>query len=832
MKSLKKRNVHLICNAHLDPVWLWEWQEGAAEAMSTFRVAAELCEKDEAFIFNHNEVILYQWIQEYEPALFERIRKLVKAGKWHIMGGWYVQPDCNMPSGESFVRQILQGKSYFKEHFGVKPTTAINFDPFGHTRGLVQIMAKSGYDSYLFGRPEPQYLKLPAGDFIWVGYDGSQVMATRFAGWYNSPLGKAAETITARIKDNPNQKVLAILWGVGNHGGGPSRIDLREVNRLIRQTGDSNIIHSTPERYYKELSRFGGHLPEYAKNLNPWGIGCYTSMIRVKQQHRQLENELYMTEKMASAAACAGLMKYPAAELGQAQTDLLFAEFHDILPGSSVQPAEDSALRTMSHGLEILSKIKARAFFAMASGQPKPIGGRIPILVYNPHPFKVKQTVECEFNLPDFNNSGTFTLVNVCGKAQTLPSQVEQENSNLIGDWRKRVVFVAELEPSCVNRFDCVLKVVPKKPVPILKAKGNRIVFKTKELEVIINTKTGFIDRYKAKGVDYLGKNSFMPLVMADNEDPWEMKAVGFNKIAGRFRLMSREAGAKFSGLKKLRPDCVRVIEDGPVRSVIEAVLSFEESFICQRYTLPKFGTEIEVETHVHWNQKNQMLKLSVPTLGRDSRYIGQVAYGVAELPSDGKEAVSQKWSAVVSRKDNMALTCINDGIYGSDFSDKGLRLTLLRSPMYSGLSTEDPNVVERPRYTPRIDQGERLFRFWFNAAAVKKRFEAIDREALTKNEKPFALSFFPSGNGKQAKSFAVLSDDIVQITAIKKAQKGDDYIIRLFEPTGKPRTTVLSLPQLKKKIKLSLGGFEIKTLRINPKTGRYVETDLLERKQ
>ncbi|MCX5759100.1 MAG: hypothetical protein NTU83_11445 [Candidatus Hydrogenedentes bacterium] len=120
--------LHLICNAHLDPVWLWEWEEGAAEALSTFRTAADLCEEFEEFVFNHNEVTLYKYVEEYEPALFARIQKLVAAGRWHVMGGWYLQPDCNMPCGESFVRQILIGKAYFKEKFGVEPTTAINFD--------------------------------------------------------------------------------------------------------------------------------------------------------------------------------------------------------------------------------------------------------------------------------------------------------------------------------------------------------------------------------------------------------------------------------------------------------------------------------------------------------------------------------------------------------------------------------------------------------------------------------------------------------------------------------------------------------------------------------
>ena len=107
------RKLHLICNAHLDPVWLWDWEEGLAETLSTFRTAAKFCEEFDGFIFCHNESVLYKWTEEYEPALFKKIQELVEQGKWHIMGGWFLQPDCNLPSGESFVRQGLQGKKYF-----------------------------------------------------------------------------------------------------------------------------------------------------------------------------------------------------------------------------------------------------------------------------------------------------------------------------------------------------------------------------------------------------------------------------------------------------------------------------------------------------------------------------------------------------------------------------------------------------------------------------------------------------------------------------------------------------------------------------------------------
>ena len=160
--------LYLICNAHIDTVWQWDWPEGLGEALSTFRVAADLCERYETFVFNHNEALLYQVVEKYDPVLFRRITGLVKCGKWHIMGGWYLQPDCNMPAGESMVRHILSGRRYFREKFGVTPTIAFNADSFGHSRGIVQLLHKAGYTGYLFMRPDPtpEDSDFPQ-DFVW-----------------------------------------------------------------------------------------------------------------------------------------------------------------------------------------------------------------------------------------------------------------------------------------------------------------------------------------------------------------------------------------------------------------------------------------------------------------------------------------------------------------------------------------------------------------------------------------------------------------------------------------------------------------------------------------
>lgn len=828
---MKKRKIHLICNAHLDPVWLWQWPEGVAAALSTFRTAAQLAEENDTFIFNHNEVILYQWIQEYEPPLFKQIQKLVKQKKWHIMGGWFLQPDGNMPSGESFVRQILAGRTYFKKYFNVQPKTAINFDPFGFTRGLVQILAKSGYDSHLFGRPEPRFLDLPGIDFLWRGFDGSEIIATRFSGWYNTPLGNAVTVIKERIDAVPDKKALAVLWGVGNHGGGPSRKDIRDISQFIKKSSEKLCIeHSTPEQYFSDIKKSRGQLPVYSKGLNPWAVGCYVSQIQIKQKHRLLENELYSLEKIVSAAYANGLMEYPSFQIQQAQRDLMFAQFHDILPGSSIQPVENDALRMLDHGLEICSQLKTRAFLAMAQSQPPAKPDTIPIIVYNPHPFAAEETVECEFNLPDFPNPNAFTQVEVYHNSRLIPSQSEKESSNLPSDWRKRVVFKATLPPSQISRFDCRLKVTDKKPAIKLVPRNNQIRIKNENLEIVINTKTGLVDRYKVNGKECLKKNAFRPMVLADNADPWGMTLTNFKKVIGKFELMSPKECAEYLNIRSETISPVRVIEDGPVRTVVEVLLKYHRSFICQQYQIPKSGTEIGLSMRVFWDEKDKIVKLSIPTSLRSPRYVGQTAYGVEEMPTDGTEAVSQRWCAVISRKDNIALTCINDCVYSSDFSEGTFRMSLLRSPAYSAPSDEKGYVdLQQDRFIPRIDQGFHAFQFWFDAGSVTKSIGRVDRKAMAKNEKPVILSFFPSGKAAACKPLAILDDQVVQITAIKKAEQGNYLIFRIFEPTGRMRSTKLSLPGLNKKIKLKLNPFEIKTLRVNMRNGEIVETDLME---
>jgi len=317
-------------------------------------------------------------------------------------------------------------------------------------------------------------------------------------------------------------------------------------------------------------------------------------------------------------------------------------------------------------------------------------------------------------------------------------------------------------------------------------------------------------------------------LVMRDNEDPWEIVGRSFRDVESRFEIMTPAESAFFSGVKAPTLPPVRIIEDGEVRTVVEALFGYGRSALCVRYMLPKQGTEMEVSLRVLWNEKDRMLKLSVPTTMPQADYLGQVAYGVGSLPANGDEAVAQKWVGVVDKESGYALTCINNGTYGSDFCDGELRLSLLRSPSYAGYPIHDRPIVPQDRFTPRIDQGERLYRFWFNAGPLGGRLAAVGREALAKNEVPFALSFFPHGGGTQPKPGLMLSDDVIQLAAFKQAEDGRGFVIRLFEPTGQARRTTLSVPSLDLAVDVEVGSFEIKTLRLDPQVGTITEADLL----
>lgn len=821
------KKMWLVCNAHLDPVWLWRREEGAAEALSTFRVAVRFCKKHDGFVFNHNEALLYRWIEEYDPKLFEEIRVLVRCGKWHIMGGWELQPDCNMPSGESFVRQILSGRRYFAEKFGAHPETAINFDPFGHTRGLVQILNKSGYKSYLFTRPNSNFIKLPGEVFEWVGYDGSSVTARRMNEGYNSALGHATERINRALelfdKDRENE---CCLWGVGDHGGGPSEKDLNDIEVLSAELRAKGIelIHATPEEYFTALQTEAVKPERYEGDLNLWAPGCYTSQIRIKQRHRLLENELYSTEKMCSIAAVNGITEYPAADINEAQRDLLFSEFHDILPGTTIRSAEQDSLRTMEHGLEILSRVKLKAFLALANEQLPASDGEIPILVFNPHPYEVEDDFTCEMNLWDQNWKGSFYNPTVYDEnGNLLLTQCEKEECNLTLDWRKRVTFRAKLKPMQMNRFSCRFEVLPSKPQLQKTPDGRYLCFENECMTVTLDKTNGLLSSIKVDGKEYIKRNTCRLSVFADNADPWGMTVTSFPKKIGHFKLMNEREISEFSKTDGLSP--IHIIEDGNVRTIVEVLLSYKNSRAVLTYSFPKIGIKIGVSLRVIWQQPQSMLKMEIPVNIRNPKCIGQVAYGEEDMPVNGRENVSQRYITVCNR--TSAISVLNDSIYGSSFNNGVLYLSLLRSTAYSAHPLPDRQLITNDRCLPYADTGEREYSFEIltgNTADVRAR---TPRATEVFSEKPTALAMFPSGSNVKFYSAFEVSNCAITLSAFKAAEDNNGFIVRLFNNFPQRQKTQIKSRLLKKEYSIHFKEYEIITLRYAG--GKLITEELTE---
>lgn len=786
------REVHLICNAHIDPIWQWDWQEGVSAVLSTFQTAANLTEEFD-YVFCHNEVTVYKYVEEYAPALFERIKELVAQGKWHIMGGWYLQPDCNMPSGESFVRQIMEGKRYFREKFGVEPKTAINFDPFGHTVGLVQIIKKCGQDSYMFMRPYRWDTTLPSEQFIWRGLDGSEIKANR-TGAYNTPLGKSAQHIKEKV-DVQAQDVVCVLWGVGNHGGGPSRVDLAQIDEM-RKTSEEKYIHSTPESFFDKIQP----TDVVDTSLRISMPGCYTSMGKIKRKHALLESELAITEKMLTTAlACGALKNYPEEKMHEIVEDLLNAEFHDVLPGTCIQCGEENGIKLLDHGLLEVERLKTKAYFALSSAEQPAKEGEFPIVVFNPYMYPLNTNVECEFSLADQNwdteNVSSFRIVDEQGN--NLPFQVIKEESNLTLDWRKRVIFEAKLSPMQLNRFSLY---VDFKPVE-KKEEKKAFLFDNGRKYVEIDEKTGLLKRYAIDGVDYV-KEGFLPVMFDDNADPWgmdvsQMKTMGVNEQP--FALSSQPSGV-FAGLKS-----VQVIEDGEIYLGIESFFEKDNTRARIGYKIYKNNDFVDVDVSVFLGDADKFVKLKMP-ICQEGKLVGQTAFGTEPLFMDGKENVSQRFIAM--EYGDKCLAVMNTNTYGSHYANGALYLSLVRGVSYCAHPIPNRPLLPGDRFIKKIDQGENTFSF--RLAVVERSM--LERATQEFTQKPYALNIFPTKATMQKKAFSVkMEDETIALVTMKKADGRDAVIFRLLNNTENAIETAICVED--KRLPLHFGKYEVKTV-------------------
>ncbi|HEX7065430.1 MAG TPA: glycoside hydrolase family 38 C-terminal domain-containing protein [Bacillales bacterium] len=803
-----KKTLHMIGNAHLDPVWLWQWQEGFQETKATFRSALDRMKEYDDFLFTSSSAANYEWIENNEPEMFEEIKERIAEGRWEIAGGWWIQPDCNIPGGESFVRQGLYGQRYFQEKFGVTARVGYNVDSFGHHGMLPQILKKSGMDQYIFMRPSPEEKGLPGRLFWWESDDGSRVLTFRIPFQYNSwgkELDQHVQRVAGELKKPFND--LMCFYGVGNHGGGPTKENLESIRRLNEDPEFPELKLSTPNRFFEELAGQDLTYPVLHDDLQHHASGCYAAHSGIKQWNRQAENMLMTAETFSSIADWITGQKYPA-DYHRAWKNVLFNQFHDILAGTSLEAAYEDARDMHGEAMWIGKRglndaVQSLSWRINIEEEP----GMKPIVVYNPHSWNSKVNVEQEVGGFKENE---HILVDEEGNEVAVQTVQSQATAN----GRKRVSFIADLPPVGYRVYKIVAR-SSKESFPAVKA--NDSAMENDRYRVEIDPKTGFVTSLhdKVKNLDILDGPAARPVVMEDKSDTWSHGVLRFDDECGQFTAKSVER-----------------VEHGPVKSVIRVVSEYGKSELIQDFTMYRELNQIDVHVTVNWQEKFKTLKLKFPVnlMFRKGTY--EIPYGHIVRECNGEEEPGQRWidqsGTHRSTGEMYGLSLLNDGKYSFDMHDQEMAITVLRSPIYAH---HDPLVPEENGHYSFIDQGIQRFTYtllphegnWETAGTVQRAAEL--------NQRPVTLiETYHDGPLPQKDSFLAVDKDNVIVSVIKKAEDNEDLIVRAYETANIETRARIELPKWGRSIEADFGPSELKTFRV-PKDSKasVQETDLLE---
>ena len=814
---MEKPVVHLICSAHLDPVWQWRWEEGCAEAVSTFRNAVTLLREHDKLIFNHNEALLYDWIQQHDPELFNAIKKLVNRGRWAISGGWYLQPDANLPGTESLIRHIRNGRGFFKRNFNVIPRVAYNFDSFGHSGGLPQILVKTGYRMYIHMRPQADQLELPADLYRWRGVDGSEILAYRIAvGLYHTEVDNIEKRLLQGVelalelgRDVP------VFWGLGNHGGGATREDLRIIDSFSRDEKRVGIIHSTPETFFKSIKRIGKEAPVFEGDLQNVFTGCYTSLARVKRRAVESLGLLRQAETAAAVTWWTLGATFPRRELRDAWSDHLFNDFHDILPGTCIEPAEQDALDRYGRASEAARAVRLKA---VAAANRRIKGQRdLPITVLNTNPGLRRTPVEVEFMLshrPPWTGQWHVTLFRADGTV--IPCQEEQPEALLpFKGWRRKISFMDGLPDVGFARYYVEARAGKRSP----RAKKAR-------LDIEFSRQHGLINKINlGGGLQLLDAPLLQPLVLSDEADTWGTQKRDHSRREGRFRLI---------------PESVSIIEKGPVRTVYESEFRYNRSRLVMHTIAYADWPVLEYRIRLHWSEARKRVKLSVPTRLKNDKVVAEIPGGHIPRAADGEEHVHRRWLYLEDRIEgrNVALGIAHNGLHGFDARRGEIRLSALRSAAYCHEQGFELRDYPSRKY---MDMGVHTIRMLVTAGDALRIRRELPAFADWLSCPPFALAHWPLGAMREergrperisARAVFVESLSIqpenIRLLACYSSRAGRGLILRVQEAAGLSSQLEIRARTPKVHFTTGMEPLEIKTLFLD-KIGSCQEVSTIE---
>jgi alpha-mannosidase len=804
---LQQATFHLTGNSHIDAAWLWPWTETVDVVKRTFGTALQLMYEYPQYTYTQSAAAYNEWIAQKYPDMNAEIAQRIKEGRWEIVGGMWVEPDLNMPDGESLVRQFLVGKRWYKQAYGVDVRIGWNPDSFGYTWQLPQIMKKSGVDYFVTQKMAwNDTNQLPFKFFWWQSPDGSKVLSYFPHDYANGDLNpvRLARDFAIAQKQATGLPGIMDLYGIGDHGGGPTRAILDEgfhwsapghVTPKIEFgtaqsyfTGlETQIAPDSPVWNYASIAK--GYtapppvpgkvdIPTWKSELYfEYHRGVMTTQANHKANMRHAEEQVLNAEKWASLAWLDG-RAYPGKELTEDWKKVLFNQFHDLAAGSGIGVIYKDAQKDYDVVRWSTNEIDAGALGAVAEKLDTQVkhSDAIPVVVFNPLGWNRSGIVTVKVQLPGANPAGIQAEDTTTGKIDGT-ELVSFDKQTGVTEAR---IFVRDI-PALGYKTYRVFSEAPNGPVfhaTQARETSDSVVIENANLRVTVNKQSGCVTSLfdKRSNVESLATGACGNQLQFFKDTPKDYDA--WNIDPGTLDVAPSVID---------HADSVELVGTNTPQPGVRVTEHRQDSKIVQTLNLSPGADQVDIDNEIDWHESHVLLKAAFPLAASGPFATYEIPYGTIDRPTTRNnsweqaqfEVPAMRWADLGDGKHGLSV--INDTKYGYDAVGNMLRLTLLRSPKWP-----DPDA----------DMGHHHFHYalyphagtWKDALTVRHGYEY--NYPLTA-----VVTTAHAGSLPAEHSFASVSPENVVLTAVKKAEDAKGLIFRVYEWAGKDATAEFHVP-------------------------------------
>jgi alpha-mannosidase len=754
-------------HGHLDIGWMWPYWRTRQKIAHTVSNVMGLMEHYPYFYYSQSQPQVLQWLKEDVPELYARVKQRAAEGRFEPVGAMWVEPDCNLSSGESLIRQIMHGMRFWQQEFGVTPSNIWLPDVFGYSAALPQIMR--GCDIPVFMTTKiswNQFNRIPNDTFRWRGIDGSEVLThfvtapdiytTTTFYTYNGAL--LPEGITGTWM-NYRQRVindhLLYLYGWGDGGGGPTEAQVVRL-RIMNDLPDFPQVRAgRAEDYFTNLYQRvweDPRLPTWVGELYlEYHRGTYTSQAHIKQANRRIEL-FYRDVELLNAWASLYGMTSRQEQLNSGWRLILLNQFHDVLPGSSIREVYDDAVKIYAEARAIGEQIFDEA---LAIVLQQISAGEQDLLLLNTLPWERVDPVQVQMQLAD-----------------SFP-QVQQTT-----DWEGNILSLLDGVhiPSCGVQIIAATSKATTDGAQMPSAcrttdsRGETIVLQNEYYILCIDAQGEICRLYDRRA----GREVFAPGQTGNQLIAYEDRPLNFD--AWDIDLFYEEKPYAVQEVTSLR-----IIEEGPVRASVEIVHAYISSRITQRISLWRSSPRIDIATEIDWHERQTLLKAAFPVAINSTRATYEIQFGNVERPTHRNtswdmarfETYAHRWIDV--SEGGYGISLLNDSKYGHDVHDNIVRLTLLKSSIYPDAHADEG--VHRFTYSLLPHMGD-----WREAQTVRHGYELNVPVTCVKGRKKSVPIPPVPAKGTEGASFMQVDCAHVIVETVKPAEDGDGLIVRLYE--------------------------------------------------